>query len=288
MARYCFYCGRELGDHEKCDCRSRAYVAGERRQAHSPPPKSPGSDKSKQSRDHSTNPSQNWKHQAEAPPPQGRTQRVRRQRPVRQKASAQDRARTIQSFLQFFAAPAQAMAGDLSTRWTPSHSLWFSISLALSGFVYSLANRYLTGLSGAVTGDRSLGMALLSWLTGSAFVALILLLFTLTLWLLARFLYRQGGLPFLHALTVAKSAWKYLSLFLALALPSLFTGGAAYGLILALMGLVFAVIIHARQLAALTYLDENRTWQLTYLSLVVFAGILSSVTVLARMLDLVS
>ena len=168
------------------------------------------------------------------------------------------------------------MAGDLATRWTPSHSLWFSISLALSGFVYSLAKRYLTRLSGAVTEDSSLGMAL------------ILLLFTLTLWLLARFLYRQGGLPFLHALTVAKSAWKYLSLFLALALPSLFTGGAAYGLILALMGLVFAVIIHARQLAALTYLDENRTWQLTYLSLVVFAGILSSVTVLARMLDLVS
>ncbi len=286
MARYCFYCGRELGDHEKCDCRSRAYVAGERRQA-DPPPKSPGSGKSDKSQDPATDPSQNWKHRADDPPPQGRTQRVKRQRPSRQKPSAQDRARTIQSFLHFFAAPAQAMAGDLATRWTPSHSLWFSISLALSGFVYSLANRYLTRLSGVVSGDRSLWMALLSWLTGSAFVALILLLFTLTLWLLARFLYRQGGLPFLHTLTVAKSAWKYLSLFLALALPSLFTGGAAYGLILALMGLVFAVMVHARQLAALTYLDENRTWQLTYLSLVVFAGILSSVTVLARMLDVI-
>ena len=104
---------------------------------------------------------------------------------------------------------------------------------------------------------------------------------------MARFLSRQRSLPFLHTLTLAKSAWKCLSLFLALALPSLFTGGAAYGLILALMGLVFAVMVHARQLAALTYLDENRTWQLTYLSLVVFAGILSSVTVLARMLDVI-
>ena len=291
MAKYCFYCGRELGDHEKCDCRSRAYVSGEGRNASPPPPPEKaeaggaagagsGSDK------RSTDSSNNWKHREDDPSPRGRAKRVKKSRPAYGR-SPQNRAQLLQSFLHFFSAPADAMAGDRSIRWTRSHTIWFSTCIALSGFLYSLANRYLTQVSGGVSTRNTLGLAFLSWLTGSAFVALILLLFTLTLWLLARFLYRQGGLPFLHTLTVAKSAWKYLILFFVLSLPSFLSEGAPYGLILSLMGLVFAVIVHARQLAALIYLDENRTWQLTYLSLVIFAGILSSVTAMARLLTIV-
>lgn len=265
-------------------------MAGESRDASPPPPPETaetgtagaGSGSNRGSSDSSNS----WKHREDDLPPRGRAKRVKKSRPAYAQ-SPPNRVRTLQSFLHFFSAPADAMAEDRSIHWTRSHTIWISTCIALSGFLYSLTNRYLTQLSGGVSDVNSVGLAFLSWLTGSAFVALILLLFTLTLWLLARFLYRQGGLPFLHTLTVAKSAWKYLILFFVLSLPSFLSEGAPYGMILSLMGLVFAVIVHARQLAALIYLDENRTWQLTYLSLVIFAGILSSVTAMARLLTIV-
>lgn len=193
----------------------------------------------------------------------------------------------MQSFLNFFAAPADTMARELSPRWTSSHSIWLSVTVALSGLHYMILNRSLTALISGKKVELTVGESLLSWLTGSAFIALILILFTLTLWLLARFLYRQGGLPFLHSLAAGRTAWKYLTLFFVLALPSLFTGSAVYGLVLVLMGLVFAVMVHAKQVASLTHLDENRTWQLSFLSIIIFAGILSSVTTLVRMLNVV-
>ncbi len=289
MARYCFYCGRELEDYEKCDCRNRTYVAGESRGTSPPPPPGPtkaaghaeqGSGSSGQERPES------WRYQGKSTPAGAKSYTRQAKRTKSYRKTPADPARTLRSILSFFASPADAMARDLSPGWNPSHTLWFTLTLVLSGLLYSLLNRTFTLLLGGLASQTPLGTLLLSWLTGSALVGLILLLFTLTLWLLSRFLFRQGGLPFLHALAAGKAAWKYLSLFFGLALPSLFTGGAAYGLTLALLGLVFALIVHARQVASLTHLDENRTWQLTYLSLVIFAGILSSVTALARMLDL--
>lgn len=179
------------------------------------------------------------------------------------------------------------MKRELSTDWSMPHTFWFSLTIALAGIHYMMLNRNLTALLTGQTAQLSIGTILLSWLTGCGLVALILFLYTLTLWLLARFLYRQGGLPLLHALAAGKIAWQYLTLFFLLALPSLFTGGAIYGLTLALMGLVFAVIVHARQVASMTYLDDNKTWQLVYLSIIFFAGIFSAVTSFARILNIV-
>lgn len=287
MARYCFYCGRELGDHEKCDCRGQAGWTASRAEASEtagpkaadgpdrkdqgppPPPKPPGG---------------NWQHRGQAHTPRDKKKKTTQARYGTYRRSPADRARQMASFFSFFASPADAMARDLSAHWTASHSIWLAVTLALSGIHYSRLNRSLSQwLAGEKTAS-TMGQTLLAWLVGLAFVALILLLFTLTLWLIARFLYRQGGLPFLHTLAAGRSAWKYLSLFLILALPSLFSGGAVYGLVLALSGLVFAAIIHGRQVASLTCLDENRAWQLSYLSLIIFAGILSSVTSLVQAL----
>ena len=286
MARYCFYCGRELKDYEKCDCRNRTYVAGEGRGSASTPPPEPAKPQAEYEDGASREePSGGWRYEGETGSTGPRTRESRAKRVASSRTTTRDRRQTLLSFFSFFARPADAMAADLSPGWTPSHTLWVSLSLLLSGILYSLFNRSLTVLLGGQAVKIPLGTLLLSWLTGFALVALVLLLYTLTLWLLSRFLFRQGGLPFLHTLTAGKAAWKYLSLFLGLALPSLFTGGAVYGLTLVLMGLVFAVVVHARQVAALTHLDENRTWQLTYLSIIIFAGILSSVTALTRMLD---
>lgn len=281
MARYCFYCGRELGDHEKCDCRNRAYVAGQGRQSPPPPPGREETASSGQGPAYR----ESWQHREDTGP-QPFTSKTRSR--TSYAGDRQDRIRKAQSFLRFFASPADAMATDLSPLWSPSHTGWLTFSLLLSGLLYAQANRRLSLLLGAISKTPSLALAFLAWLTGTAFVALIFLLYTLTLWLLARFLYRQGGLPFLHTLAAGKTAWKYLTLFFALALPSVFTGAAPYGLILALMGLVFSILVHARQLASLIYLDDNKAWQLAVLSLILFAGILSSVTLVVRNLALVS
>ena len=296
MARYCFYCGRELDDYEKCRCRERSRVSGEGYDdtAATPPPSR--TDRASDSRRTQTkqatsdpNTSYAWKHQEEPASSKTKTKKRTTSSRDKYKRSPADRAKQAQkfgSFLTFFAAPADSMQRDLSPDWSTSHSLWFSLTIALAGIHYMMLNRSLTAIITGQTAKLSTGAMLLSWLTGTGLVALILLLYALTLWLLARFLFRQGRLPLLHALSAGKIAWKYLTLFLLLSLPSLFTGGAIYGLTLALMGLVFAVIVHARQVASLTYLNDNKTWQLAYLSIIFFAGIFSAVTSFARILNI--
>ena len=290
MARYCFYCGRELADNERCDCRIRSGVAGESGNA--------ASADRQAAADHSTRGAEaqkdssasygpgSWQHRQDAEPP-GKKQKNRKGSTASYGRTPASQVQRLNSFLGFFAAPADTMTRELSPRWTSSHSIWLAVTLALSGLHYMVLNRRLTVLLSGAAPELTVGESLLSWLAGSAFIALILIVFTLTLWLLARLLYRQGGLPFFHALAAGRSAWKYLTLFLLLALPSLFTGAAFYGLILALMGLVFSVMVHAKQVASLTHLDENRSWQLSYLAIIIFSGILSSVTSLVRMLNVV-
>jgi len=290
MAKYCFYCGRQLEDNEKCDCRTRPRVSDKNPDTSSPnreqaPPSAAregtGEDRSQTFR------SGSWQHRQETEPLK-RKSRSRTGGPSATYGSnPADRIRRLQSFLSFFAAPPDTMARELTPYWTRSHSIWLTATIALSGFHYMILNRSLTALLSGEGPKLSLGEALLSWISGSVFMALILILFTLTLWLLARFLYRQGGLPFLHTLAAGRVSWKYLTLFLLLALPSLFTRASVYGLVLVLMGLVFAVMVHARQVASLTRLDENRSWQLSYLAIIIFAGILSSVTSMVQMLKLV-
>ena len=290
MARYCFYCGRELEDQEKCDCRSQTGQASTRYghfTGNSAPP--PNQSKAKEAGRSSGSPASgsqgNWQHRETPPPPKG---------PRRQDASgyayrrqpAAGRGQGMLSLMQFFATPADTMNRQLSADWQRSHSLWLIAAVILSGIHYLFMNRALTALLTGVNPKLTAWDSLLSFLIGIGLVFLILLLYTLALWLLARFLYRQGGLPFIHALAAGKMAWQYLTLFLLLALPSLFTGGALYGLALVLMGLVFSVIVHTRQLARLTRLDENRTWQLAWLSIILFAGILSTVATLVRLFKL--
>ncbi len=283
MARYCFYCGRELDDYEKCDCRGRSYVAGENVTGEPRSEKAQQSYSARQEHETSSSYQSAWQHREEAPPKKQQHKSPRRD----YRRQGVRPARTFASFFSFFIRPADSMARELQPVWDRSHTLWMAASVALSGIHYMMLNRSLASVLQGKTAKLSTGEALLSWLSGSIFVALIMLLYTLTLWLLSRFLYRQAALPFLHALAAGKAAWKFLCFFLILALPSLFTSGAIYGLVLSLMGLVFAVIVHARQLASLTALDENRAWQLSYLSIVLFAGILSSVTAMVQMLNVV-
>lgn len=324
MARYCFYCGRQLEQGEKCHCRERAsasdtsyassssawYDTATDRTADSP---SPGDARTRQreqpvgggtpdaTKQRSGTRRETWS-----------ARRDRKRREKKEKAAHRaayernshargtythpsfgretrrprtDATALAAGFIRFFASPAEVMRQSLGTGWTVSHTCWLASSAVLSGIHYLSLNRLLSAspeTASAVKADFS--YFALSWLTGLLAVAAVILVFTLTMWLIARFLYRQRGLPFSHALAVGKVSWQYLTLLLALSLPSLLTGNALFGITLALMGIVFSVLIHARQVASLTRLDENRTWQFVYLSIIMFAGIFSTMAALSRFL----
>ncbi len=320
MARYCFYCGRELGENEKCHCRERSFASSSSyntaasQQADTsaartaPPPDRPETSQQTQS-DGSTTANISGKEesarrstwserraenraQREAKK-QAKAQRTRQQNryePYRQSTARQRRATRagiISGFIQFFATPAYHMTQALSTKWTLSHTVWLSVAVVLSGLHYFNLNHFLLALQMQHAALRPTFRYLaLSWLTGIVVVAIVIFVFTLTMWLIARFFYRQRALPFLHALAVGKISWQYLALFFALSLPSIFSGNSLFGVILALMGVVFSSMIHARQMASLIHLDENRKWQFIYLSIIMFAGVFSTIATLSRMIPI--
>jgi hypothetical protein len=325
MARYCFYCGRELGESEKCHCRERSFASStsytsaasqqsdtSTEQTAPPPNHSQTTQQAKSDNQTSTNTSKqkervhrpSWnerraknrakkeaKQQAKGRESQNQRRNAHGASPYRQRTSDQRRAthvNIVSSIIRFFAAPALHMTQSLSTVWTLSHTIWLAVTVMLSGILYFNVNRFLSVLQ---TQDPALTISarfvIFSWLTGIVVVFAVIVIFTLTIWLIARFLYRQHALPFRHTLAVGKVSWQYMTLFFALSLPSIFSHNPLYGIVLALMGLVFSVLIHARQVTALTHLDDNRKWQFMYLSIIMFTGVFSTIVTLSRFIPMI-
>ena len=185
--------------------------------------------------------------------------------------------------LRFIVAPADTLGNPFADLVNIAYSVAY-LAVVLQDLYVNLYRWTIFLIAGKMPVLKA-GRFILSWLTGSAFVLGIIILYTFTLWLIARFLFRQGNFPFLHALAAGRSAWKYLVIFLLIALPSTLSAGSLYGIILAVIGLVFSIIVHARLVAKLTHLDENRTIQLILLSIFVFAGLCSTATLFFNMMQ---
>lgn len=321
MARYCFYCGRELGENEKCHCRERSFASNasytdstsqqssESNEHAAPSPDRSQTSQKTQSASHASGQGESarrpsWserraesraqkeaRRQAKARQSQWQSRSGYGAPPNRQNTEQQRRAARINiftGFIRFFATPALHMTQCLSTAWTLSHTVWLAVAVVLSGAHYFSLNRFLSVVQAQNPLLKfSFSYVALSWLTGIVVAAVVILLFSLTMWLIARFLYKQYALPFMHTLAVGKVAWQYLTLFFVLSLPTVFSGVSLFGVVLALMGLVFSAMIHARQVASLTHLDDNRKWQFIYLSIVMFAGVSSTITSLSRFIPLI-
>lgn len=329
MARYCFYCGKELSPGEKCRCRERTYVtsardgtanqndsdasaaqgyaaSGAQNGAPASGTSTSGAPETNTGATGST--SDASYHSSSSKHEQRRAEReARRQEKARKKQEKRQQRNTGSSYtyrqhsnyqstpgqgrqafartLRFIVAPADTLEETLSPIWSTSHTVWFTLAVTLSGLLYVNLYRWTIFLIAGKMPVLKAGRFILSWLTGSAFVLGIIILYTFTLWLVARFLFRQGNFPFLHALAAGRSAWKYLVIFLLIALPSTLSAGSLYGIILAVIGLVFSIIVHARLVAKLTHLDENRTIQLILLSIFVFAGLCSTATLFFNMMQ---
>ena len=155
MARYCFYCGRELDDYEKCDCRGRSYVAGENVTGEPQPEKAQQTYNARQEHTTSSSYQSAWQHREDAPPKKQPYTRPRRD----YRRQAVHPARAFASFFSFFMRPADSMDRELQPVWDRSHTLWMAASVALSGIHYMMMNRSLASISQGWTTKLSIGEA---------------------------------------------------------------------------------------------------------------------------------
>lgn len=340
MARYCFYCGRELEDSEKCYCRARTRAESAAKSAasgreHNTYKNQPdignnsgasgvsqstaasadssartGSTSSSNTTDSSTEAKSKWekakekrlaakeKRKAE----RERLRAVKAEANRRSKAEKERRRQTYQTgaagsqspfrqrsssygaqgargfgleLLQLLTKPAAAIKTQAVPFWSISHTIFLIAGALLGGAHISFANRWLYSI---LFNDRLLAPNLQGaglYFSGVLISAFFLLLYSGILWLLARFLFRQGGLPFSHTLAVGKTAWAYLTLFMLIALPATMQGGFL-GLLLVLMGFAFSCLIHARSVAIITHLTENQTINLTLVSILIFTSLFAA------------
>ncbi|NLC25133.1 MAG: hypothetical protein GX777_00690 [Fastidiosipila sp.] len=343
MARYCFYCGRELKDNEKCYCRARTRAESAAKSAVSgtgqnTDEKGPGtagstaaaagtqdstgtagssgrtsSNVSSETTTGSSDTKSSWQAVREKRKAAREKRKAERERlravkaeakrrskaekerrrqayqpgsatgrnPYGQKSSSH-RTQQARSFgrelLQLLTRPADAIKAQAVPFWSLSHTIFFISSALLGGAHITLTNRWIYSIlfSDRLTAPNLQGAGL--YFSGVLASAVFLLLYAGVIWLLARFLFRQGGLPFTHSLAVGKTAWAYLTFFMLIALPTTIQGGF-FGLLLVLMGLAFSCLIHARSVAVITHLTENQTISLTLVSILIYTSIFSAVIV---------
>lgn len=322
MARYCFYCGAELEDNEKCNCRARTRAESAARSASYGQPEntyqeqpdtgssSAGNNPSQNtytytsaetSSSSSSNPSQTTnnnksKRQENKDKQKAERERLKAVRAEAKRRSKAEKERRRQSYqagaaagsyrtqqlrdfgrdlLQLLTRPADAIKAQAIPRWSLAHSILLIAGAFLGGAHFAFANKWLYSVlfNQRLTAPNLQGAGL--YFTGVLISAFFLLLYTGILWILARFLFRQGGLPFSHTLAVGKTAWAYLVLFMLIALPTTMQGGF-FGLLLVLMGFAFSCLIHARSVAVITHLTENKTMNLTLVSIMIFTSLFAT------------
>ena len=177
MARYCFYCGRELGENEKCHCRERSFASNasytdstsqqssESNEHAAPSPDRSQTSQKTQSASHASGQGESarrpsWserraesraqkeaRRQAKARQSQWQSRSGYGAPPNRQNTEQQRRAARINiftGFIRFFATPALHMTQCLSTAWTVSHTVWLAVAVVLSGAHYFSLNRFLS------------------------------------------------------------------------------------------------------------------------------------------------
>lgn len=340
MARYCFYCGKELEDNEKCYCQARTRAEAAARSAvygqsqentqdqtnRSNSTESSGAKQSaatasgsysstystfssetqgKPSDTKSKRESAKKKRAAAKEKRRAERERLRQVRAEAKRRAQAEKERRRQSYqsnaagshnpyqqksnsygaqqargfgrelLQLLTRPADAIKAQAVPFWSTSHTIYLIASSLLGGAHISFANRWLYSVlfSDRLVPPNLEGAGL--YFTGVLISAFFLFLYTGTLWLLARFIFRQGGLPFSHTLAVGKTAWAYLTLFMLIALPTTMQGGF-FGLLLVLMGFAFSCLVHARSVAVITHLSDNQAINLTLVSLLIFTSLFAA------------
>lgn len=288
MARYCFYCGKELADEEKCRCREQAYRTGASSkadnftsQADDQSRKSETSDDSNET--HRQSQEYNYKHQsASSQQQQGRYGGT---------GPYAFRGRTYSGPHRGFSAPLVGLLTSL-TAWfkTPADKIRTEalnpkrhkiplVPIALN-FIFLMLWFFLFYHRVAQT-ITAYNLNLLSPDSGLLLLyAFILVLFfcaieVFIIWFLLKIMERLA-ITYIDVLRHSRASFVYLLLFVLLALGGVSAVPMA-SLAIIIAGFFFAIYVHIRSLVYVYKLSANSQLRLLVFSMVLFTALLTIV-----------
>lgn len=301
MARYCFYCGRELNPGEKCNCRQhRAKSSAPKSSAHSK--KSSSESGHKFTRSHNAPRSASgrrfsWEQKIRLFFGEFFSRRNRGQKHThyqqyttgrnssgRSAAPASAVARVLKITGSFLTRPAEQIRASQADKSQPV--LFFVLLHSLSGGLLLLLateqNRLADFLSlNFVTAQQ--GTSLLSrifiFIQGSGLFLASFLLLVLLYQVVLRYLLRQSA-GFLHLFAGLSPACLFSGIFLFFA--ALLVRSSFFSALLMLtISFVIHILVHSISLPALSGLDDNRLFIMIITVLLLFSGIIALILNLA-------
>ncbi|HHU08077.1 MAG TPA: hypothetical protein GXZ59_07025 [Clostridiaceae bacterium] len=282
MARYCFYCGKQLDDGEKCNCRSQGYYSTS---GHADTvfeqysqPKEDKSESSAKEADSSAD--KEYSDNFQSHTDQKRKNQQAKGRPFFYRDNAQRRARTrhrvpglssLASVAGWIRTPADKIreqALDSKKKKVPSVAitinllilmLWFSL------FYYRISLHY-HALNENITGANSSGMLVYSL----AISVLLCFLESFFIWILLRLMERLQ-VTLIDVLRLSRPAYVYLALFVILAIGTVVAVPLA-SLAMVMCGFMFAIYVHIRSICHVYNLSGNSQIRLMVFAIIFFAA----------------
>ncbi len=250
MARFCFYCGRELSNGEKCGCRSTDKPNAAKESA---APKKP----------------------AGQPPPKAKPYKP--QRPVT-RDNLLNFFRQLKAYLTLPADTIRAVARQVNRQAILMIMLFSGLcgGLFLLVAVQQPLLTSLLSLSAATsTGSPSGANGVFIFVQGLGISIVSSLLLVLLYYLALRFIYRHQ-VAFLDLLSALSPSFLYLSLFVLLGTIGLSTSFLSSLLMLAI-GFAIAIVAQYLAVCELSGFDDNRGLMLVVFVLLIYASVLSLV-----------
>lgn len=282
MARYCFYCGKQLKDGEKCNCRTQSYYSApghaDTNYEQNSRPKEENKNNSSASGNYAAGKSYSDNSQSQTQKNK-EDNRYTRRKPFFYRDNSQRRRHKARKL--------PSLSGLVSiTGWvrTPSDKireqalnnekkvptvaitvnllilmLWFSL------FYYRISLQFIN-LNENVTGPKishlllySLGISLLLCFLESFFI-----------WILLRLMERLQ-ITLIDILRLSRAAYTYLTLFVVLAIGTVITVPLA-SLAMIICGFMFAIYVHIRSLCYVYSINGNSQIRLMAFTMIFFAA----------------
>ena len=310
MARYCFYCGRELTSGEKCDCRTTGShsggtsdtadragtdtaTAGRKTTGPASKSKKAGSTKSQPKSSSEREPffkrifnpinpfasGQSGRSSSSRPKQQQRPQKARPAAQPRQPITARNVLLELQQFVTYLTHPADSVRSALQ-KTSRRFVLIILVLQGLCGGLFLLVAasrpmvRALLSLSNATaSGSVNFANGIFLFIQGFGVAVVATLMLALLYLLTLKYLYRHP-VPFQDLLAVLSPATLYFTVFLLAALLTL-SSSVFSALMLVVAGFAVAAIAQYLAMREVAGTDDNRSFVLVTFVMLIYTSVLS-------------
>ncbi len=291
MARYCFYCGRELAVSERCNCRAKSNSSTSSNSAQSSSGAQAGqadgttyghAPKSSRLKGffQAFNPFASSSSQA-AGQSKSNTQssRTRKTRKTREPLSSRHLISIAKDFFTYLTHPVNSISKSIQGRERKTVLLTLLFQGVIGGlFMLTAVNQpfirtLLTLNIASLSGSFGIAGSIFLFVQGFGIVIAATLLLALLYQLMLRFLYRKP-LPYLDILSAFTPSCLYFALFLTLSMLSVSTSFFS-AVMLILAGFAVAALAQNMAVRQLSSLDENKSFMLVVFAMLIYSSLLS-------------